>query len=74
MLLIWFILEQVRSQFFMLGLHNIIALQLPHIHSTTQNDGSQMMGGEWKRVKELLPFSSSSGQVRIAGSGAHVGS
>lgn len=31
-------------------------------------------GGEWKRVKELLPFSSSFGQVRIAGSGAHVGS
>lgn len=32
------------------------------------------VGGEWKRVKELLPFSSSSGQVRIAGPGALVGS
>lgn len=35
----------------MLGLHNIIALQLPYNHSTTHSDGSQMMGENGKGWK-----------------------
>lgn len=53
----------------MLALHNIIALL--ELHSFPDPEWCFTDdGGEWKRVKELLPFSSSSGQVRIAGSGA----